>query len=284
MTAHSAGWNFDPIIVIPVVALGAGYAIGIRRLTRRPGRTVMAVWAPAAFGGGVMALIAALVSPLDSLSAELLSSHMGQHLLLMLVAAPLLVLGAPAVPLLLALPLRWRQRLHRFGRIKLVRVIRGFLTQPLVVWVLSVIALWSWHAPWLYEAAVQNDAVHILEHTTFLGTSLLFWWVVIDPGRRRLAAGHDVLYVFTAGIQSSMLGALLTFSASPLYGIYVEAASGHGGSALQDQQIAGLIMWIPAAAVYLLAAGTLFVRWLRSVEEEAVRRERAGGRPVRVEA
>ena len=292
LSAAFHGWTFDPLVVGGIGALGAAYAIGVRRLWR-PGRSARwsspgAPWRAVSFAAGLAAIVAAVLSPLDERSAELLSAHMVQHLLLVVVAAPLLVLGAPAVPLLLALPVRWRRRVHTLGARAPITALRRALTNPLVVWSLHVAALWSWHVPSLYDAAVRNDALHALEHASFFGTAVLFWWVVFDPaGRRRLGTGRDILYVFTAGLQSAALGALFTFAATPLYPPYASVAHRIGVSALRDQQVAGLVMWIPAGVVYLGAAAGLFVRWLRAVEAETTRNERRGqeqqgGVPIRV--
>ncbi len=278
MAAAAGGsWTFDPVVVVSLVVVAAAYGKGVRRLQHRSPRAgVLQTWRVIAFGAGLATVIAALVSPLDSLSGDLLSAHMGQHLLLVLVAAPLLVTAVPALPLILALPVRWRRRMHWLGTMRLLRTVRRFIAKPLAVWILQFVALWSWHLPSLYEAAVRSDFLHALQHATFLGTALLFWWVVIEAargGRRRIAPGHDVLYVVLAGVQGSVLGALLTFASSPLYRIYVERTAIHGVGALEDQQLAGLVMWIPGGAVYLAAAAILFVRWLRTVEDGARREE-----------
>ena len=125
-----------------------------------------------------------------------------------------------------------------------------------------------------YDAAVRNEGIHALEHMSFLATAILFWWVAIRPGQHhRLSGGTDVLFVFTAGIQSGALGAILTFAGSPLYPAYAHSVAQWGLTPLQDQQLAGLIMWIPAGLVYLAAAAALFVRWLLTMEREARRAE-----------
>jgi cytochrome c oxidase assembly factor CtaG len=225
-----------------------------------------------------MAVFVALVSPLHPVSSELLWVHMVQHVLLVLVAAPLLVLGAPIVPMTLALPLSWRRTIRRWGRIGLLRWAGRLLTRPPVAWVLSVAVLWAWHAPGPYDAAVRNEGIHALEHISFLATAILFWWMAIRPdARRRLFGGSEVLYVFTAGIQSGALGAVLTFAGSPLYPAYADTVGRWGLTPLQDQQLAGLIMWIPAGLVYVVAAGALFVRWLLAMEREARRAEGRSG-------
>ncbi len=275
--AHTAGpafaWTFEPAVSLSVIALGAGYLVGLRRLRRRRSTPpVASTWRRAAFVGGVAAIVVALMSPLDGLSGELLSAHMGQHLVLVLLAAPLLVLSTPSVVLSMALPVPTRRALRRLAAHGPAHALRRVASQPLTAWTVHVAVMWAWHVPSLYEAAIRNEALHAIEHASFLGTALLFWWVLLSgspAGRRAIAAGPDVLYAVSAGVQGSMLGALLTFATSPLYRTYVEPAARHGVSALQDQQLAGLLMWVPAGVVYMAVAAALFVRWLGSVEDEA---------------
>ena len=267
----TASWSFDPFVVVPVAALAVAYAIGTRRLARRRANGSWREPRAAAFAFGLAALVVALISPLEALSQDLLSAHMAQHLLLVIVAAPLLVIGRPGLRILLALPVGWRRTIQRLGAAAPAAAVRRVLTHPVGVWAMHVTVLWAWHVPSLYEAAVRNELLHALEHVTFLGTAVLFWWVLAAParpGRRAIGRGPDVLYAAGAGVQGAALGALLTFATSPLYGIYVERAARHGVSALQDQQVAGLVMWIPAGVIYLIAAGVLFVRWIQSVENE----------------
>src|SRR5439155_14282040 len=127
-------------------------------------------------------------------------------------------------------------------------------------WLLALVALWVWHLPSLYQAALRNEPIHALEHGSFLGTSVLFWWTALSPGgRRRLPRGADVLYVFTGGFQGAALGALLTFASVPLYPFYAHTVGPWGLSPLQDQQLAGVIMWIPSGVIYLAVASGLFV-------------------------
>lgn len=269
-----ASWSLQPPVLAGLTATAWAYARGVRSLWCGDHRRGVTRWQVASFAGGLLALFVALVSPLHPVSSELLWVHMVQHVLLVLVAAPLIVLGAPLVPMTLALPPSWRRKIRRWGRIGWVRRTGRLLTRPPVAWVLSVGALWAWHAPLLYDAAVRNEGMHALEHLSFLATAILFWWVALRPGaRHRLPGGFEVLYVFTAGIQSGALGALLTFAGSPLYPAYARTVAGWGLTPLQDQQLAGLIMWIPAGLVYVVAAGALFVRWLLAVEHEARRAE-----------
>jgi len=146
-----------------------------------------------------------------------------------------------------------------------------------------VATLWAWHLPGPYQAALASDAVHAAEHASFLGTAVLFWWVVLSrPGRRRLAPGFAVLYLFAAALQGSALGALLTLAPAPLYPLQAAAAQVWGPGPLADQQLAGLIMWVPADLVYLGAAGALFMGWLLSLERASPRQEAPDRRPVPV--
>jgi putative membrane protein len=215
----------------------------------------------------------ALLSPLGTLGETVFWGHMVQHLVLVIVAAPLLVLGAPLLPWLWALRPRARRGLGAWWRrARVLPALAALLTTPLVAWGLHTGVLWLWHLPAAYEAALSDDRWHALEHASFLGTACLFWWVVLQPaGRRRLSRGMAVLYVVTTGMQGGLLGALLTFAGRPFYPVQSAGAAEWGLSTLGDQQLAGLIMWLPAGLAYLAAAGTLFVLWLQA-EETRMRR------------
>src|SRR5207244_1096142 len=233
----------------------------------RPGGTVRTVarlvppWRVAAFGCGLFALVIALLSPLDPMSEELLSAHMVQHLLLIVVAAPLLVLGSPALVIGQAAPPSWRRRAHRWGRAKPLRAVGRIPTHPLSTWLMATVVLWVWHVPSLYQAALERQSVHVLEHAAFLVTAMLFWWTALQPsGPRRLPRGADVMYVFTGALQSGALGALLVFGAAPIYPFYVGRTSAWGLTPLQDQQLAGVLMRVPRCVSYVAASSSLFVR------------------------
>jgi len=257
-------WNLDPLVLLGVAAAGAAYALGRRALgprQRGPARRA------AAYYGGLAALVVALVSPVDTQAGRLLSVHMVQHLLLVLVAAPLLVVARPLVPLSLAVPREARVALRRASRIPPMATAGRTLRHPAVAWLLHVTVLWAWHAPGPYQAALGNPWVHAAEHASFLGTAALFWWVALADGPHRvLARGADVLFVLAAWMQSGALGALFTFASSPIYPAYAAAARAAGIQPLHDQQIAGLIMWVPAGLVYLAAATLMAMRWLQGIE------------------
>lgn len=266
-------WTWEPGVLIGLAVIAAWYGAGVRRLWRVAGRgRVVGARAVCIFACGLLTLFAALLSPLDALSDALFSAHMVQHLLLILVAAPLLVLGAPLLPMLWAFPAPARRRLGRWwAKQTVARAVIGVMTEPLAAWGLHLAALCFWHLPAPYGWALGNRAVHALEHATFLATAVLFWWAVVQPsGRRRLSHGASVLYVSLAGVVMGALGAVITFSPSPWYIGHAASTVAWGLTPLQDQQLAGLIMWIPASLVYLVAACMSFVAWLgMDMDDEA---------------
>jgi cytochrome c oxidase assembly factor CtaG len=184
---------------------------------------------------------------------------------LILVAAPLLALSAPLLSLLWALPRSWCRRLAKVQRTPPARIGWRIVTNPLVVWVLHLGALVIWHMPSLYEAALHSEIVHALEHASFFGTALLFWRVVVDPSQR-LSYGAGVLYVFATAIPGGVLAALITLARTPWYPSYSNTAAAWGLTPLEDQQLAGMLMWMPASVIYVLAALALFAAWLRHIE------------------
>jgi putative membrane protein len=256
-------WSWDPLMSVSLALYGGLYARGLARLWRTPGgRRTVRPWQAAAFGFGLLTLVIALLSPLDVLSDLLFSAHMTQHELLMVVAAPLMVLGRPFVVMLWALPQERRQRFTRWTRTPpAVRAWHG-ATGPLTVWVVHAVALWVWHVPVLYEAAVRNDAVHIVQHLSFFGTAALFWWAIVHGRYGRIGYGVAVLFVFTTALHSGALGALFTFGSQVMYPLYAGRSAALGVDALDDQQLAGLIMWIPFSLTFLIVGLALFAAWL----------------------
>ncbi|MEX2598673.1 MAG: cytochrome c oxidase assembly protein, partial [Dehalococcoidia bacterium] len=217
----------------------------------------------------------ALVSPVDRLAGDLFFMHMVQHELLVLVAAPLLLLSAPMLPLLRGVPRPVRQRLViPVAKAKAVRSTLGFLTQPAIAWGLFVIVFFGWHLPPLYAAAQNNDAVHILAHVTLTWTALLFWWNVVDPLplRPKLSYLARVPYIFLMTLPNLLLSAFVTFSDTPWYAIHEVRALLHGITALEDQQIGGAIMWIPGS--FIMGAALLINLWMSVKSEERNQRAR----------
>jgi putative membrane protein len=258
-------WNLDPALI-----LGAGVAAWAYRRGCSSGRDPVDIWRARCFAAALVAIGVALVSPLDAASGALASAHMVQHVLLLLVAAPLLALSAPSTALLRGSPAvvrraggRWRRRLGLTrGNLRLLR-------HPVAVWLLHVTTLWFWHAAVPYDAALHHRLLHVLEHASFLVTALLFWRVVIGArAADRVPNGFGVLLVFAMAMQSVFLSALLTFAREPWYSGYATTTAAWHLEPLADQQLAGVIMWIPAGLVYLAAGLGLTVAWVRTAERQ----------------
>ena len=264
-------WAWEPGIVIPLLASAALYARGAIRLG---GTHALPARDTVAFTLGWLTVAIALLSPVHELSEELFSAHMVQHELLMALAAPLLVIGRPAFVMLSALPRRTRLGIGAIVRTKRVRAAWRYATRPFDAWLLHGVAIWVWHLPVLFMAATRSDAVHALQHASFLGSALLFWWAMLHP-RRRAVRGMAVIYLFTTVVHTGVLGALMTFSRSPWYPGYASGAESWGLTPMGDQQLAGLIMWIPASAVYLIAALAIIRRWLLDSGWSVARYEQA---------
>jgi putative membrane protein len=269
-----ATWSWDPAVLGALVGAAALYGVGLRRLLAAPRRSRAWTRRAAAFYAGLMALGIALVSPLDGLGHTLFSAHMVQHLVLILGAPPLLAYGRPAFMWMIGLPPGWRRAAVGAVRIRPARPAGRVLTHPLAAGALHAVAMWAWHLPALYLAALTSDWVHALEHISFLATALVLWTIVVGHVRGRAGYGGRLALVFGTALQSSALGAILTFAGAGLYPVHAPGAAAWGLSLLEDQQLAGAIMWIPAGVVYLLAMVVLFVRWLSDVE----RRTEAGDR------
>ena len=263
-------WTFDPLVIMALAVSGILYAVGLRRLWRRAGRDHgIRSRQAAAFAAGWLTLFMALVSPLHRLGEILFSAHMLQHELLMLVAAPLLVLGRPIIPFLWALPGEMRTSAGNLTKKRWFSSVWDFISAPLAVWLILAVALWVWHLPSLYQATLRSDAIHALQHSSFLGSALLFWWAVIHGRYGRMGYGMAVLYVFTTAVHSSILGALLTFAPRLVYPVYSATAAQWGLSALEDQQLAGLYMWVPSGLVFTGIGLALFASWMKESERRA---------------
>jgi cytochrome c oxidase assembly factor CtaG len=259
-----SAWSWEPLVV---VSLGLSlwlYCRGMRAVWRNagPGHGV-GTWEATAFMLGWISLAVALVSPLHRLGGVLFTAHMAQHELLMVLAAPLLVLGRPIIPFLWALPISWRRAVGRWSALRPVNTTWVLLTIPLIAWMLHAVAIWVWHAPPLYQATLDSETVHTLQHVTFLATALVFWWSLLHGREGRLGRPAAVIYLFTTAVHTSLLGALLTFSSNLWYPLYEATTLPWGLTPLEDQQLAGVIMWVPAGLSYLVAALALAATWLR---------------------
>jgi putative membrane protein len=263
--------TLTPWIVALLSISAVAYALGVRAAWRRagPGKGVR-IWQVAAFYGGLLTLGAALVSPLASLADLFFSAHMGQHELLMLVAAPLVVLGQPMLTMLWALPPGRRTALAQALRHRRTAGVWRRLTAPVVVFLLHGLAVWIWHLPALFEWALRREAAHAVQHLSFVATAALFWWGMIHGRYGRAGYGVAVLYVFLTGLHTSLLGALLTVAPSAWYRSYEATAMKHRIDALADQQLAGLVMWVPSGVVFIVVGLALFAAWLGESERRAI--------------
>ena len=277
IAGHQEGlWQPEwPVAVILAVSLCL-YSRGVQRLWRAasPGRGV-ARGEVACFIAGWLVLAAALVSPVHTLGEKLFSVHMLEHELLMAVAAPLLVLGRPVIAFLWALPQSARRDLGSVSRAGPVHCVWSFSTSALVAWTVHALALWVWHLPALFEAALASELVHSLQHVCFLGAALIYWTSLLHRCHDAEGHGVAVISLFATTLHSSILGALLTLGTVAWYPLYGGRSAAWGLTAIEDQQLAGLVMWVPGGLVYMGAALALAALWLRESETRARRWETA---------
>lgn len=249
-------WEFDPGVVIPLAISAFVYSRGAMR------QRSLSTWRFASFWGGWSMLALALVSPLHPVGEVLFSAHMVQHEMLMIVAAPLLVLSRPLVTFLWGLPFEWRRALGRWAKTSVVRHSWTFLTDPFTAWCLHAAAILAWHVPFLFQLTLRSEAAHTAQHLSFFLSALLFWWALFYA-HGRMGYGLGVLYIFATAVYTSVLGALLTFAPGLWYPVYGNTTQAWGLTPLEDQQIGGLVMWVPGGLVYLLAGLWLFAGWLK---------------------
>ena len=258
------GWSWPPL---PLAGLSVTTLVYLRgwRLARRTRPHELPAWRAACFVSGVVALWIAVASPIDALDDYLLVAHMIQHFILMSIAPPLLVLGAPVVPMLRGLP-RWfvRKVLRLLFTARTMREFIHFLSRPEVIWIAMNVAFLGWHAPAAFELTFSSDGWHNTEHLCFLGTSVAFWWIVIQPWPAcpSWPRWSMIPYLLSADLLNTILSALLTFSGRVLYPTYEQAPRVCGLTALQDQIAAGSEMWLLNSMVFLIPAVVLTVRLL----------------------
>jgi putative membrane protein len=257
----STHWNLNVLILVGILLPLLLYMRGMGQRVNM-GRA-------ACFVTGLALLFVALISPVDALGASLFSGHMVQHLLLVLGAGPLLVLSQPMPALLRGLPLRWGKVIGRVTQSPTIMTLWERLTRPVTISLVHIAALYVWHIPALYSAAVQHEVIHALEHASFFGTALLYWYMV----REHHEYGSRVLSVFIVMMASGVLGALMTFSRVPWYGDHAAYVGAWGLTLLEDQQLAGLFMWVPASLVYVVTVVMLLGSWINTVEHRVLERE-----------
>jgi putative membrane protein len=272
-TSHFSqlAWNWNPWILVSVVLAASGYIRGLLCLKGAVRACLFGRLRYVAFAAGIVTLFSALISPFDALDDQLFSAHMVQHLVLLMIAPPLLIFGRPALACLWAFPLPARRAIGRVWIRSGLKHAVHVLTSPIFVWLLCSAVLWFWHLPGPYGWALGSESVHAFEHVCFFVTSLMFWSLVLEPlGRRRMDYGITLLLVATFGVQTGLLGALLTFAGRPLYAAHLSTTAVWRLTPLEDQQLAGLIMWIPASLIHLTTLGVLFVVWMHTAERQAI--------------
>jgi cytochrome c oxidase assembly factor CtaG len=255
----ATAWDWDPTIALGCLALLAAYAfVAGFRFTRRALYFLL----------GDLVLLLALVSPIDVLGDYyLLSAHMLQHLLLVLVVPPLLLLGIP--------PGLWQ----RSKRWRLFRRCEHMLSQPAAAWLIGVLTLSIWHLPVLYEGALENENIHIVEHLCFIVSAVIFWYpAIVTEADRHLSSLAAMIYFNAAGMANTLLAILIAYSPHVLYSSYLQPQDplgilswirdGWGLSAAGDQEIAGLMMWVPGSFPYLIASFAILIRWFANGDKE----------------
>lgn len=260
-------WSWEPGIILPLLLVAVLYAVGSTRLrqrnTTRPG---INNWQIASFWSAWLVLVLSLDSPLHKLGEVLFSAHMTQHELLMVVAAPLIVFSKPIIAMLFAIPEQWRIWLGALTKSSGFRRFWIALTGPLVVWAIHGLTIWIWHIPVLYQATLDNEFIHAIQHISFLGTALLFWWTLVHGRYGKLGYGIAFLYVFTTAIHTSILGALMTFAQRVWYPIYQGRTTPWNLTPIEDQQLGGLIMWIPSGVVFVIVGLAMLGAWIGESE------------------
>ncbi len=257
--AIATAWDWDPTIVLGCLTLLIAYSLAVGfRFTRLSLYFVL----------GDLVLLLALVSPIDIMGDYyLLSAHMLQHLLLILVVPPLLLLGI--------LPSTW-QRAKQRG---FVRRCEHLLSQPALAWLIGVLTLSIWHLPVLYEAALENERIHIVEHLCFIISAAIFWYpAIVANAENHLSSLGAMIYLNAAGMANTLLAILIAFSPNVLYSTYLQPQDplgiltwireGWGLSPANDQEIAGLMMWVPGSFPYIIASFAILVRWFAIGDQE----------------
>ncbi len=252
-----AAWAPDPVILAGLALVAAVYQVG----RRGPDRGGL-------FTAGLAVIAVALLTPLDGAADSLASAHMVQHVLLTTVAAPLLALSRPVPALLRGGPAAVRNANRRLGRLVTLDLrhrLRRVL--PATAWATAAAALWFWHARVPYELAVHDGRLHAVQHLSFLWSGLALWAIVVGTGgSRRRSPGLGLLLLFTLGLQTTLLAALMTFSPVPWYDVYADTTVAWGLDPLDDQRLAGVLMWFPTGLIHLAAAVWLLTRWLGPIE------------------
>lgn len=271
-------WEWRPEVLIPLIVAGVIYFLGWRRLRmkgQQPHRLANG-WRLASYWAALLFIGLALLSPIDVLGGQLFFMHMIQHLILMMLGAPLLMLANPLPFLLWGLPDKARRvagaalsnLLHRRSSTR--KALRT-MTAPGIAWLIFVFVLVGWHDPTLYNAALRNELVHDLEHISFFVAALLYSWHVVGAGPRlhkRLSPAAKILFVIAAIPANMLTGIVIAFSDQVIYTYYLGVPRLWGIDALGDQMLGGVIMWVPGSMMYIVAVLIITARWLQGEEKK----------------
>jgi putative copper resistance protein D len=273
LASLALGWHVEPLVGLALLLAAGAWVWLERRIGREHPATPVPRARTAAWFGGLAAIAVALLSGIERYDTTLFSIHMVQHLLLMLVAAPLLVLAAPMTQLLRAATPAVRRRwllpvLHSTAV--------GAVSHPIVGWLAFTVVMWVSHFSPLFDLALENAGIHQLEHALYLGSALLFWWPAIaaDPAQRRLGYPARILYVLVQFPLNSFLGMAITFAEAPLYSHYATLGAPYGITPLSDQQLAGGIMWLGGDVVFIVAVLAIVASWMRREARDTAAAER----------
>jgi putative membrane protein len=259
---HAPGWTLDPLLAVPLGLSLIVYAAGWFRLSKRASSPVR----PGLFLSGWLVLTLALVSPLHEAGERSFTMHMIEHELIMLVATLLLAASHAGAVLAWGLPRPLRQSLGGSWKAPLSALWKR-VTEPVTATAIQAVVMWAWHAPPLFDRALDHFGWHVAQHACFFASSLLFWWAMLHPRGRAGGYGASAACLFATSLIGGALGALMSFSSSPWYADYAAMGmTGIGLDPVDDQRLAGLIMWIPGGLVHGLAALLLFYKWLRASE------------------
>jgi len=257
-------WSLPPAVTIATVLSAIFYLRGWR-IVRRADPSLLPSWRAAAFLSGLCSVWIALASPIDALNEFLLTAHMLQHMLLMMVAPPLILLGAPLIPIVRGLPgVAARRSVGAVLNWPVAERIGHAVANPIAGALAMGLAMFAWHIPSLYELALRSEFWHEVEHASFFLASMMFWWPVVLPwpSRGQWPRWAIVPYLLIADLQNTALSAILTFSDRVLYRPYLEAPRLFGLSALEDQVAAGAFMWVAGSLAFILPAIGIAVQCL----------------------
>jgi putative copper resistance protein D len=263
------GWTFEPAVLLPLLVAALGWIWVVRRIDRRHPANPVPRRRSIAFLGGLAVIAFALMSGIDAYDTTLFSIHMVQHLLLTLVAAPMIALGAPITTLLrVATPNVRRTVILPVLHSRLVKIV----SFPVVAWLIFAGVMWGTHFSPIFDRSLEDPLVHDLEHALYLGAALLFWWpaVGLDPSPWRMPHPVRAMYVFLQMPQNTFLAVTILNSTVPLYPHYATSIRSWGPTVLQDQQIAGGLMWLCGDTLFLTAMGAIVAGWMLHEKRQEV--------------